>query len=150
MGIGSHLTLAPDPRAAHLRVPLHSRVIFSALAQDEAQLPANEATAGIVDAMAAAHRARGDPDAVVAMIVQPGERNAYDQQARWHTPLAWAVTPAAQSRKQGQQTVAQRVAWPPAAGCERVCTGVPVSAGMSSCLRGSLRSGYNDTESVMT
>ena len=32
--------------------------------------------------MAAAHEARGDPDAVMAMIVQPGERNAYDQQAR--------------------------------------------------------------------
>jgi len=35
-----------------------------------------------VDAMAAAHQARGDPDAVMAMVVQPGERNAYDQQAR--------------------------------------------------------------------
>jgi len=68
-------------------------IIHRLLLEDEAQLPANEATAAIVDAMAAAHRARGDSDAIMAMVVQPGERNAYDQQAR-HRSNVSVATPA--------------------------------------------------------
>lgn len=44
------------------------------------RLPSNEAMKGIAAAMAAAVATAGAPDAVMVMVVQPGERNAYDQQ----------------------------------------------------------------------
>ena len=50
--------------------------------QDIARIPANPAIEGIPDAIAAAARAHGAEGGVVVMVVQPGERNAYDQQVR--------------------------------------------------------------------
>lgn len=44
------------------------------------QLPENDAIAEIPAALAAAHKAFADPSAVVVMVVQPGEKNSYDQQ----------------------------------------------------------------------
>ena len=52
----------------------------SPLIQDIARIPANPAIEGIPDAIAAAARAHGVDGGVVVMVVQPGERNAYDQQ----------------------------------------------------------------------
>lgn len=43
-------------------------------------LPPNNAMDDIVDAMAAAVADYGAEGGVVVMVVQPGERNAYDQQ----------------------------------------------------------------------
>jgi glutathione synthase len=54
---------------------------------DHQRLPSNEAMAGISRALAAATRAAGGPDAVMVMVVQPGERNAYDQQ--WLQQTLW-------------------------------------------------------------
>jgi len=48
---------------------------------DPARLPPNDATGAIASALAAAHAAVGaPPGAAILMVVQPGERNAYDQQ----------------------------------------------------------------------
>jgi glutathione synthase len=44
------------------------------------RLPSNTAMQGICRALAAAVVAAGGQDAVMVMVVQPGERNAYDQQ----------------------------------------------------------------------
>ena len=52
----------------------------SPLIQDISRIPANPAIEGIPDAIAAAARAHGAEGGVVVMVVQPGERNAYDQQ----------------------------------------------------------------------
>ena len=52
----------------------------SPLIQDIARIPANPAIEGIPDAIATAARAHGVDGGVVVMVVQPGERNAYDQQ----------------------------------------------------------------------
>ncbi len=49
--------------------------------QTEAQLPENLATEGIAEALAMGAREAGGAGAAVLMIVQPGERNSYDQQA---------------------------------------------------------------------
>jgi glutathione synthase len=54
---------------------------------DHQRLPSNEAMAGISRALAAATRAAGGPNAVMVMVVQPGERNAYDQQ--WLQQTLW-------------------------------------------------------------
>jgi glutathione synthase len=54
---------------------------------DTSRLPSNEAMAGISRALAAATAAAGGPNAVMVMIVQPGERNAYDQQ--WLQQTLW-------------------------------------------------------------
>ncbi len=56
--------------------------------QEASRLPPNQAIEAIPDAIAAAAKAHGAPQGVVVMVVQPGERNAYDQQARAaaHTP----------------------------------------------------------------
>ncbi len=43
-------------------------------------LPANDATKEISDALAAAVKAAGVPQGVILMLVQPGEKNSYDQQ----------------------------------------------------------------------
>lgn len=53
-------------------------------AQDYAMLPHNDVTSEIADVIAEAVRLSGGKDAAVLMIVQPGERNSYDQQARLH------------------------------------------------------------------
>ena len=50
--------------------------------QDTAALPQNLATEGIADAIALGAREGGGDGSAVLMIVQPGERNSYDQQAR--------------------------------------------------------------------
>jgi len=50
-------------------------------------LVSNAAMAGISRALAAAVRARGGESAVLVMVVQPGERNAYDQQ--WLQQTLW-------------------------------------------------------------
>lgn len=44
------------------------------------RLPQNHATEEIADAIGAAVQEYGDPDAVVLFVVQPDERNSYDQQ----------------------------------------------------------------------
>jgi glutathione synthase len=54
---------------------------------DTSRLPSNEAMAGISRALAAATAAAGGPNAVMVMVVQPGERNAYDQQ--WLQQTLW-------------------------------------------------------------
>lgn len=54
---------------------------------DQQRLPSNEAMAGISRALAAATAAAGGPGAVMVMVVQPGERNAYDQQ--WLQQTLW-------------------------------------------------------------
>jgi glutathione synthase len=54
---------------------------------DQQRLPSNEAMEGISRALAAATAAAGGPGAVMVMIVQPGERNAYDQQ--WLQQTLW-------------------------------------------------------------
>ncbi|BFZ53069.1 Glutathione synthetase [Savitreella phatthalungensis] len=46
-----------------------------------ADLPKNPATEGLAAGLAAAHSAYGVKDAIVLFVVQPGERNAFDQ--RW-------------------------------------------------------------------
>ena len=50
--------------------------------QDEATLPPNDVTSEIADVMAQAVQAYGVDGAVVLMVVQPGERNAFDQQVQ--------------------------------------------------------------------
>ena len=47
-----------------------------------ARLPPHDARAEIADAIAAAVRAHGADGGAVLMVVQPGERNAYDQYVR--------------------------------------------------------------------
>ena len=59
--------------------PAPPRCHACSLAQLDA-LPPNNAMDNIVDAMAAAAEDYGVPGAVMVMVVQPGERNAYDQQ----------------------------------------------------------------------
>jgi hypothetical protein len=49
--------------------------------QDAAELPPNLATEGIADAIALGAREGGGDGSAVLMVVQPGERNSYDQQA---------------------------------------------------------------------
>ncbi|GAX73563.1 hypothetical protein CEUSTIGMA_g1014.t1 [Chlamydomonas eustigma] len=60
----------------HLHTYLSSRVPYL----DASRLPLNTAIDGIPAAIAAAAKAHGVAGGVVVMIVQPGERNAYDQQ----------------------------------------------------------------------
>ena len=52
-------------------------------------LPANDAMSEIADALGAAAAAHGAPDGVVLMVVQPGERNAFDQQ--WLQLRLWQL-----------------------------------------------------------
>lgn len=49
---------------------------------DLASLPQNNATEELADAIGAAVQEYGAPEAVVLFVVQPNERNSYDQQAR--------------------------------------------------------------------
>ena len=51
-------------------------------------LPANRSLEGIVEGLAAAWSAYSAVEAVVVMVVQPGERNVYDQQ--WVATELWA------------------------------------------------------------
>jgi hypothetical protein len=53
---------------------------FHGGAQDASKLPDNEAMSNIAEALAVGARAEGSAGGVVLMVVQPGERNAYDQQ----------------------------------------------------------------------
>lgn len=55
--------------------------------QELSQLPDNDVTAEYVDAMAAAVREYDTPQAVVLFVVQPGEKNSYDQQ--WLQTALW-------------------------------------------------------------
>eukprot|EP00127_Corallochytrium_limacisporum_P000834 Clim_evm10s26 gene=Clim_evmTU10s26 len=50
-------------------------------------LPENTAVEGLASGLAAAHRAYGKANAVVMMIIQPGERNSFDQ--RWIEYTLW-------------------------------------------------------------
>ena len=50
------------------------------LLQELSQLPDNDVTAEYVDAMAAAVQEYGVAQAIVLFVVQPGEKNSYDQQ----------------------------------------------------------------------
>ncbi|KAJ2081539.1 Glutathione synthetase [Coemansia sp. RSA 988] len=54
---------------------------------DMEQLPQNESLTSIGDGIAAGFELYGTPSAVVAMVVQPGERNIYDQ--RWIEARLW-------------------------------------------------------------
>ena len=58
--------------------------------QELALLPENDVTAEYVDAMAAAVQEYGKADAIVLFVVQPGEKNSYDQQVAWCCSLAYA------------------------------------------------------------
>jgi glutathione synthase len=59
---------------------------------EQRRLPSNEAMQGIARALAAATAAAGSPGAAMVMVVQPGERNAYDQQASgWLATTAFPV-----------------------------------------------------------
>lgn len=53
-----------------------------------AQLPENDVTAEYVDAMAAAVQEYGQANAIVLFVVQPGEKNSYDQQVAQACSLA--------------------------------------------------------------
>lgn len=55
--------------------------------QELSQLPDNDVTAQYVDAMAAAVQEYGQPQAIVLFVVQPGEKNSYDQQ--WLQTALW-------------------------------------------------------------
>lgn len=59
---------------------LQSIVPPRSLPQDPARLPDNPALEALPAALAAAVGAQGAPGGCVVMVVQPGERNAYDQQ----------------------------------------------------------------------
>ncbi len=63
---------------------LHAHLLQRAArpAAELARLPPNDARGCIADAVAAAAREHGAAGGVVLMVVQPGERNAYDQHAR--------------------------------------------------------------------
>lgn len=50
--------------------------------QNVAALPDNPATEGIAEAIALGAREGGGAGSAVLMVVQPGERNSYDQQVR--------------------------------------------------------------------
>ncbi|GFR52731.1 hypothetical protein Agub_g15268 [Astrephomene gubernaculifera] len=65
-----------------LMTRLHAYMASRAGGLDASRLPANPALEHIPDALAAAAAASGHVEAggVVVMVVQPGERNAYDQQ----------------------------------------------------------------------
>ncbi len=54
----------------------------AACPSDAPQLPENNAMDEVADALAAAVCEYGVPGAVALMVVQAGERNAYDQQVR--------------------------------------------------------------------
>lgn len=56
-------------------------------AAELAALPEHNAMDAIVDAMGAAAADYGAPGGVMVMVVQPGERNAYDQQ--WLQTRLW-------------------------------------------------------------
>ncbi|KAJ2621217.1 Glutathione synthetase [Coemansia spiralis] len=51
------------------------------------QLPENESLTSIGDALASGFKLYGNKDAVIVMVVQPGERNVYDQ--RWIETRLW-------------------------------------------------------------
>lgn len=55
--------------------------------EELAALPVNGAMEGIADALGAAAAEHGAPGGVVVMVVQPGERNAFDQQ--WLQLTLW-------------------------------------------------------------
>lgn len=63
-----------------LTTQLHTYICSKAPGMDPSLLPPNAAKEGIAAALAAAVKAHGAADGVMVMIVQPGERNAYDQQ----------------------------------------------------------------------
>jgi hypothetical protein len=69
-------------------------------AQDVSRLPPNPAIEAIPDAIAAAAKAHGAPGGCVVMVVQPGERNQYDQQVLTAS-LATVVVCAVCARKEG-------------------------------------------------
>ncbi len=58
------------------------------MVQELSQLPDNDVTAEYVDAMASAVQEYGHPDAIVLFVVQPGEKNSYDQQVGCKSPAA--------------------------------------------------------------
>jgi len=60
------------------------RLAGSSVQVDPARLPDNSALEALPDALAAAVKAHGAPGGCVVMVVQPGERNAYDQQWLQH------------------------------------------------------------------
>ena len=68
-----------------------SQLTSVAWLQELQQLPPNDVSKHITDAMAEAVRAFGVPDAVMVMIVLPNDGNSYDQQARtcFETDCHW-------------------------------------------------------------
>jgi hypothetical protein len=60
--------------------PKQNRLVLLCRLQDASALPPNPAVTDTPAAMAAAAKAHGAPGGCMVMIVQPGERNAYDQQ----------------------------------------------------------------------
>lgn len=63
-----------------LTTRLHNYIASRVTVLDGSRLPTNNAIEGIPAGLAAAAKAHGAAGGVVVMVVQPGERNAYDQQ----------------------------------------------------------------------
>ncbi|KAJ9512241.1 hypothetical protein QJQ45_012796 [Haematococcus lacustris] len=101
-----------------LTTRLH-RYIVSRLPPDtdlaHSQLPDNAALEALPDALAAAARAQGAPGGVLVMVVQPGERNAYDQQVRGRGGLGSGEAPQggadARARQEGAGGWLQTALW---------------------------------------
>ena len=72
-------------------LPWPVKMLMSCGVQELSQLPPNDVTAEYVDAMAAAVQEYGQPDAIVLFVVQPGEKNSFDQQVLCCTVLCCAV-----------------------------------------------------------
>ena len=68
--------------------------------QELSQLPENDVTAAYVDAMAATVQEYGTDGAIVLFVVQPGEKNSYDQQVD-HTRLPDSISPASTKTASG-------------------------------------------------
>lgn len=64
----------------HPSARLVDEVEFAPWLQKAGSLPLNMATEGIAEAIAVGAREGGGEGSAVLMIVQPGERNSYDQQ----------------------------------------------------------------------
>ncbi|KAJ2316923.1 Glutathione synthetase [Coemansia sp. RSA 2704] len=71
---------------------------------DADQLPPNESLTSIGDGIAAGFALYGQPDAVVIMVVQPGERNVYDQ--RFIEQRLWERHHISIPKRSGDQEVA--------------------------------------------
>ncbi|KAK9802971.1 hypothetical protein WJX73_001532 [Symbiochloris irregularis] len=82
-------TIASSFGALSTLVSRMHRYLFdrAGIPYDDTKLPPNDVISAIADAMAAAVKAHGSRDSVMVMIVQPGEKNSFDQQ--WIQLALW-------------------------------------------------------------